>query len=60
MFKTLPNQKTLQIRIKRRELVDLLLALNEMSATEPGNKWSELHDKLREQLDAFDRKEGIE
>lgn len=59
MVKTMPNQKTVQIRIKRRELIDILLACNALSK-EAGDKWSELHDKLREQLDAFDRKEGSE
>lgn len=53
MFRTPINMKIVCIRIKKRELIDLLLVCNEMARQE-GDKWSKLHDKLRDQLDKWE------
>ena len=61
MFETPANQKTVTIKLKRGYVIDLLLAClrcAEAAAAggESGAKWDYLHDELREQLDAFDKK----
>lgn len=53
------NQMTVNVKINRGELCDLMLALNliddEARKLDPNNsKWSDLHDKLVGILDAFD------
>lgn len=53
------NEKTVNVKINRGELCDLLIALNviddEARELDPNNhKWSDLHDKLVSILDAFD------
>lgn len=59
---TTPNNKTVNVKIKRRELVDLLIACNACAQInekngEPHNKWDDLGAKLREQLAQFDLKD---
>lgn len=53
------NERTVNVKINRGELCDLLIALNviddEARELDPNNhKWSDLHDKLVGILDAFD------
>ena len=50
------NEYTYTAKIKRRELIDLLIACDLLST---GNdKWSTLHDKLKARLDEQDEKRG--
>ena len=55
------NQKTVTIKMKRIELCDLILACTNamQNANDGGEKWKKLHDMLKEQLDAFDEKQGV-
>lgn len=60
-FKTLPNQRTVNVKLTRKELDDLILACTEMvwerqNYGGTGEKWKALRDKLAEQRDAFDAK----
>lgn len=62
MFETPANQKTVTIKLKRRNVIDMMLASTEIQgaaqkAGESGEKWVYLHDVLKEQLEAFDRKQ---
>ena len=62
MFETPVNQKTVSIKLKRRYVVDLMLACAEIQdaaqkSGESGEKWAYLHDTLKEQLNAFDAKQ---
>jgi len=63
------NQRTVNVKITRGELCRLLVMCDVVKANEAvaGNaqnvsSWEELHDKLREQLNAFDEtyKERLE
>ena len=59
MFETPLNQKTVTVKIKRIELCDLLLACTVISDSNPeAKKWEALHDKLKQILEEFDRKNG--
>ena len=65
MFETPINEKTVTLKLKRGYVVDLLLAtLHCAEAAEQGGesatKWDFLHTVIREQLDAFDRKAGVQ
>ena len=56
MFKTPPNQRSMTLRLKRRQVIDILLALDAIE--EPpadGNKWQTLRDQIRAQLADFDK-----
>lgn len=60
-FKTMPNQRTVNVKITRRELCDLIVACDMIEGERQkhggtGEKWKALHDKLAEQRDAFDAK----
>lgn len=62
MFETPLNQKTVTIKLKRRYVIDLLLACDSIQdaaqkAGESGEKWIYLHDVLEEQLNSFDSKQ---
>lgn len=64
MFETPINEKTVTIKLKHRYIVDLLLAcetvgMAALAGHEPAKKWDYLHDLIREQLDAFDKKHGV-
>ena len=65
MFETPLNQKTVTMKLKRRDVCDLLLACTAISqdAKENGcstpTKWDSLHDKLEAILDEFDKKQGF-
>lgn len=56
-----PNQKTMTIKLRRRDIVDLMTACA-WAAVDAGvcsdSKWRNLHEVLREQLDEFDSKEA--
>lgn len=53
MIKTI-NDKTVTVKLTRGELCRLLVATASLSRE--SDSWKRLHDKLREQLDAFDKK----
>lgn len=48
------NGRTVIIKLTRREVVDLLLACDAMSAE--SDKWNAIGDKIRKQLNVFDLK----
>lgn len=48
------NHKTVTVKLTRGELCRLLIATTSLSRE--GESWKQLHDKLRNQLDAFDTK----
>jgi hypothetical protein len=56
---------TLTLKISRLELCDLLIATTSVANAlekdgHTAKKWRDLHDKLEEQLNAFDKKNGPE
>lgn len=60
-FKTMPNQRTVNVKITRKELCDLIIACDMVGLDRQkhggfGEKWKALRDKLAEQRDAFDAK----
>ncbi len=57
MFKTPLNQRTVTLKLKRRDVVDLLIACAECGAAEEGSKWALLHDAIKQQLTNFDEKQ---
>ena len=52
MIKT-TNDKTVTVKLTRGELCRLLILITGVGE---GESWKRLHDKLRDQLDAFDKK----
>lgn len=54
------NEMTVTMKLKRIEVCDLLLACTaaKQRAGDGGKKWEDLHDKLREILEAFDESKG--
>ncbi len=63
MFETPLNQKTVTCKLKRIEVCNLILACTTISSAvkngeEEGKKWDDLHDKLKQILDEFDKKQG--
>lgn len=59
MTNTPMNQRTVNVKIKRIELCDLLIACTALdnAAEADSTKWGNLHDKLKEILDDFDSKQ---
>ena len=58
------NSRTVTVKMSRIDLYDHLIATTSIAQTlknegRPTRKWDALHDKLREQLDAFDEKNGM-
>lgn len=58
---TMPNQRSVNVKITRRELCDLILACDMIVHYRKmhggtGEKWKSIHDKLAKQRDAFDAK----
>lgn len=53
MIKTI-NDKTVTVKITRGELCRLMLLCTTASLVD-GKQWKELHDKLKDQLEAFDK-----
>lgn len=50
------NEKTVNLKLKRIEICDLLLALTAVSQSSEAKKWKELHDKIALILHDFDEK----
>lgn len=51
------NEKTVNVKISRFELCDILLSLTMLDEQyECSTRFKALHDKLREQLNEFDKK----
>ena len=64
MFETPINQKTINLKLKRIEACDLLLACAAISEAlvkdgQNAKKWDTLHDKLKTIIDEFDKKQGF-
>lgn len=62
MFKTPLNQRTVTLKLKRRDVVDLLVACaacgeSALKGGETCRKWDYLHAVLQQQLIAFDEKQ---
>lgn len=55
------NARTVNVKITRLELCDLLLACTALDNETPADtqKWGKLHDKLKNILDEFDQKQKI-
>ena len=51
------NSKTVNVKITRHELIDLMLACTVLSNGENRTKWVDLHDKLEIVLKDFDSKQ---
>lgn len=54
MFETKLNERAVSIKITRKELIDLMLLCT--AHYSDGQKWNDLHEKLKEQLEQFDNK----
>ena len=54
-----PNGMTVNLKLKRIEICDLLLACTAIAEETDSKKWTELHDKLAKILDDFDESHGI-
>ncbi len=51
------NDKTVTIKLKRREVCRMMMACTIVSQIRDSSpEWTELHDKIQEQLYAFDQK----
>ena len=55
-MKTLHNEKTVTLKLKRIDVCDLLLATGLIANGSDATKWAKLHDKLKQILDDFDKK----
>jgi len=58
------NERTVTVKIKRGELVDLMRALTAISSSMDNeglshDKWDTLHDKLKAIRDEFDSKQEL-
>lgn len=49
----MPNERTVTLKLSRRDVTKVLLAVSFCSAEE-GGSWLKLHEELRRQLDAYD------
>ena len=58
-MKKMLNERTVNFKIKRIELCDLLIACTALdnATDENTQKWAKLHDKLEEILNNFDSKQ---
>lgn len=64
MFKTPLNQRTVTVSMKRIDLCNLMLACTNVALSlekngETAAKWYDLHDKLKNALDQFDKKMDV-
>lgn len=48
------NSRTVNLKLERREVCDLLIALTSCNEESSASKWGKLHDKVKKILDAFD------
>lgn len=53
------NQRTVNVKLERIEICDLLIACTMLEQETDAKKWGALHDKLMATLEAFDEKNGI-
>lgn len=49
------NSHTRTLKLERGEVIDLMIMLTAVS--DAGTKWAILHDKIKDQLDAQDKKD---
>ena len=56
-MKTL-NEKTMTLKLKRRDVCDLLLAATIIANGSKATKWRKIHDTLKQALEEFDKKHG--
>lgn len=54
------NEETMELKLKRIEVCDLLIACTSAAHRTDAKKWKELHRKLKEMIDDFDNKNFIE
>jgi hypothetical protein len=52
------NQRTMNVKLERIEICDLLIACTMLEQETDAKKWGDLHDKLMATLEAFDEKNG--
>lgn len=50
----LRNHRTMNLKLSRHDVCDLLLALTAVKESSNANHWSELHDKIKIMLADFD------
>ncbi len=57
------NNRTVTLKLARHEVIDLMLICNtiayQLQQTDPASmkKWNKLHDKIRDQLEQYDKKQ---
>ena len=54
------NERTVNVKISRIELCDILIALTAISEGGYSKKWDKLHDKLEKILDDWDHNHPVE
>ena len=54
-MKPIYNSLTCPLKLTRREVCDIALALSVMNDEMESNRWKELHDKVCDQLHEFDK-----
>lgn len=52
------NQRTMNVKLERIDVCDLLIACTTLEQETDAKKWGKLHDKLKATLEAFDEKNG--
>ena len=52
------NQRTMNVKLERIEICDLLIACTMLEQETDAKKWGDLHDKLMATLEAFDEQNG--
>lgn len=57
MSKTPLNERTVNMRMKRLDLCDLMLACTALNQGSDTKRWEELHDKLKAIIIKFDKKQ---
>lgn len=53
------NERTMTLKLKRIEVIDILMALTFTEEESEAKKWGDLHDKIMKMLDDFDLKNDI-
>ena len=51
------NERTVTVRLKRRDLCDLMSACTVLSEYCDSNRWEELHNQLKAIIEDFDHKQ---
>ena len=54
------NGKTVTLKLRRIDVVDLMVATTVLKNATKAEKWEVLHEKLQEILDDFDEKHPVE